>query len=166
MENDNRKLNLASAVKVSERVDLQSVKLLTCDCKQKPKSTEGPNTFAIEKTCRFEVDKEKNIVGAFIQFTLNAFGEGVEQKKENSFLVIDATFLLLYHIRSTEGLDDEAFSSFAEANGVYNAWPYWREFVQSVTSRMGLPTLTVPVFRISSVLPKTADKKTEAPATT
>jgi hypothetical protein len=149
MTNEKNGITFTNAVKVSDRVDLQSVKLLACDCKQKPKCPEGPKTFDIERTSRFEVDKEQNVVGVFIRFVLNAFAEGVEQKPENSFLTMEATFLLLYSINSTEGLDDDAYKSFAELNGMYNAWPYWREFVQSITSRMQVPTLTIPVFRIS-----------------
>jgi preprotein translocase subunit SecB len=38
--------------------------------------------------------------------------------------------------------------AFAKSNGMLNVWPYWREFVQSITSRAGLPPLTVPLFRI------------------
>lgn len=163
MAEEKNEISLASAIKVSNRVDLQSVKLLACDCKQKPKCPAGPKAMDIEKTSRFEVNKEQNVVGVFIRFVLNAFGEGVEQKKENSFLNIEATYLLLYGIKSVEGLDDEAFCSFAELNGTYNAWPYWREFVQSITSRMELPTLTVPVFRIPSVPSKTAANKDEPP---
>lgn len=38
--------------------------------------------------------------------------------------------------------------AFAMSNGMLNVWPYWREFVQSITSRAGLPPLTVPLFRV------------------
>jgi hypothetical protein len=31
---------------------------------------------------------------------------------------------------------------------VSNAWPYWREFVQSMSARMGFPALTVPLLEI------------------
>lgn len=161
MTNEKKEINLESAVKVAKRVDLQSIKLLACDCKQKPECPPGKKDFDTEKTFRFEVDKEQNIIGVFIRFVLNAFGEGVEQKRENSFLNIEATFLLLYSIKSVEGLDDVSFSSFAELNGTYNAWPYWREFVQSITSRMELPTLTVPVFRIPPPTAKPAESKDE-----
>ncbi len=37
---------------------------------------------------------------------------------------------------------------FASLNGVFNAWPYFREFLQSATTRMGLPQFVLPVFRI------------------
>lgn len=154
---NNSKNKWDSAIKVSDRVELKSVRLIASNCQQNPNCPPGQKACDIEKTVRFDVDKEQNIIGVFANIVLQAFGEKVERKKENSFLKIDATFLLLYHIKSLEGLDDEEFRNFAELNGVYNAWPYWREFVQNITGRMELPTLTIPVFRIVS------PSKTESP---
>jgi preprotein translocase subunit SecB len=162
MAKKKKEISLESAVKVSDRIDLQSVKLLDCNCRLKPNYPDGQKAFDMDTNSRFEVDKEKNIIGVFIGFTLNAFGKEADHKKENSFLNVEATFLLLYKISNIEGLDDLAFTSFAEINGVYNAWPYWREFVQSTSSRMGLPPLTVPVFRIAPKPTKIDTKKDEA----
>lgn len=155
------KISWELAIKVANRVELKSVKLLNCNCKQAPNCPEGEKDVVDKRTSQFEVNKEEKIIGVFIKFFLNAFGKGVEQKNENSFLRIEATFLLLYSITSIEDLDDRAFSSFAELNGVYNAWPYWREFVQNITSRMQLPTLTIPVFRITHPPSKEATNKKE-----
>ena len=160
-------ISLQSAVKVSGRVELKTVKLLECSCKKIANCPTGNQAFNTEKNSTFQIGKEQNLIEVFIKFALKAFSEGAEQKKENAYLEIEATFLLLYHIQNIEGLDDNAFRSFAEFNGTYNAWPYWREFVQSITSRMQLPPLTIPVFRIVSPPPKktaeneivTADKK-------
>jgi hypothetical protein len=164
MEKKKKEISLESAIKVSDRIDLKSVKLLDCNCRLKPNYPEGQKDFEMDTSSQFDVNKEKSIVGVFIGFTLNAFSKEVDHKKENSFLNIGATFLLLYKINNTEGLDDLAFKSFAEINGVYNAWPYWREFVQNISGRMGLSPLTVPVFRIAPPPTKKVDtKKEEAP---
>jgi hypothetical protein len=159
MAKGKKEISLASAVKVADRVNLQSVKLLACNCKQNPKCPSGRRDIDIAWTSRFEVDKKKNLIGVLIRFVLNAFGEEVERKRKNSLLNIEATFSLLYSINSVEDLDDVALRSFAKLNGTYNAWPYWREFVQSITSRMELPTLTVPVFRIAPAPSKAATNK-------
>lgn len=127
---------------------MQSVTLLTCDCNRQQECPAGPNLFDIKRVSRYEIDDKQNTIGVFITFSLRAFGEKVTKKKQKTFLDIEATFLLLYSVKSVEGLDDEALSSFAHLNGTYNAWPYWREFVQSMTSRMDLPPLTIPVFRL------------------
>jgi len=43
--------------------------------------------------------------------------------------------------------------AFARTNGIYNAWPYWREFVQNMIARMNLPPLVIPVFRLFGQAP-------------
>ncbi len=45
-------------------------------------------------------------------------------------------------------------------NPISNAWPYWREFVQSMSARMGFPALTVPLLEI--VPKKTPTKKAKS----
>jgi hypothetical protein len=100
-----------------------------------------------------------------VMFTMRAFGKDDPQKEESAFLTIAADFLLVYSITDVSDLDDASFRSFAELNGTYNAWPYWREFVQNITSRMDLPTLTIPVFRLPcgpSKAPDPQEAQTEA----
>jgi hypothetical protein len=42
----------------------------------------------------------------------------------------------------------EHLAAFAKVNGIYNVWPYFRELVQSMGSRLGLPPVVLPVFRV------------------
>lgn len=163
MAKENNEISFTSAVKVADLVEMQSIKLLACDCKQKPKRPAGPKSFDIKKNTRFQLDKKNNIVGVFIRFELKAFGKENERKKNSSFLDINATFLLLYSIKSFEGLDENAYDSFANLNGPYNAWPYWREFVQNITCRMELPPLTIPVYRFVKSPVKAVAQKNESP---
>jgi hypothetical protein len=44
---------------------------------------------------------------------------------------------------------------------LYDAWPYWREFVQNMSSRMGFPALTVPLLQI--VPEKSVAKEVKSP---
>jgi hypothetical protein len=46
-------------------------------------------------------------------------------------------------------------------NPIFNAWPYWREFVQSMSTRMGYPALTVPLLEI--VPEKSITKEVKSP---
>jgi preprotein translocase subunit SecB len=45
-------------------------------------------------------------------------------------------------------------NAFAKVNGVFNAWPYFREIVQSATQRMDLPPVVLPVFRVPATQPQ------------
>lgn len=64
---------------------------------------------------------------------------------------LSATFHLLYTLPSDFEAEERCFEHFAAVNGVYNAWPYWRELVQTSASRIGLPGVVIPVFRPTSV---------------
>lgn len=62
---------------------------------------------------------------------------------------IEAEFLVVYHTKATSVFPADALQHFAGLNGTYNAWPYWRELVQSLTARAGMSGVTVPVFKPS-----------------
>ncbi len=47
-----------------------------------------------------------------------------------------------------EGSYDAFTTYFYKINPVSIAWPYWREFVQNMSTRMGYPALTVPMLEI------------------
>lgn len=64
-------------------------------------------------------------------------------------LLIEATFVLTYTIDSFDEVTNEDLKDFAAVNGVFNAWPYWREFVQNMTMRMSLPSpLVIPLLKL------------------
>lgn len=80
-------------------------------------------------------------------------------------LQIVGTFLLQYSIRQhddrPESIDESVEASstdvvaFANFNATFNAWPYWREFVQSMAGRMGLSGVVVPVLPVPNLIGRT-----------
>ncbi|MYD71373.1 MAG: hypothetical protein F4W89_11630 [Acidobacteria bacterium] len=83
---------------------------------------------------------------------------------------IRAKFELSYQIPADEEFSSEELEAFADINAVFNAWPYWREWVQTSMSRMGMPVMTVPVFRVqrpaSAEAPATAETEDESDEST
>jgi len=140
-----RENNVDAGLLVSDRVQLKDVRLINCKCDQAPEATVGKKTYNINYSTEVQVDKKAGYIIVIAKFHFEAFTEGKTQKP---VIVIDASFLLSYRIENFEGLTQKGFEQFASLNGVYNAWPYWREFVQNAIVRMGLPTLSIPVFRI------------------
>ena len=61
---------------------------------------------------------------------------------------VGAVFDLSYHVPTDEDFSAEEMERFGQLNAVFNAWPYWREFVQISMSRMAMPDLTVPLYRL------------------
>lgn len=59
---------------------------------------------------------------------------------------ITATFNAKY--LCNEKLDQESLNEFFNVNVGFNIWPFWREFVQSSCSRLGLtPPIEIPLYR-------------------
>lgn len=134
------------AVVVSDRVSIEDVRLIAGSFRQAPGVGHVQHSLEIDCTTKVQVDKEGKCVLVFPTFELSGFPS--ESKPKEVDLVITATFLLAYKVSSLRGLKKENYEAFAESNGVYNAWPYWREYVQSMIARMNLPPLTIPVFRL------------------
>ena len=70
-----------------------------------------------------------------------------DDPKGDPIILIDCTLVLEYEAKAVGDLPAANLRAFAETNGVFNAWPYWREFAQSMAARMGIPRLVIPVFR-------------------
>ncbi|MBW8041459.1 MAG: hypothetical protein FVQ85_15880 [Planctomycetes bacterium] len=130
---------------VSDRVQLKDVRLISCKCDQTPEATLGKKSYNIDYSTEVLADKANGYIIVTAKFHFEAFAESRTRKP---VILIDASFLLAYKIENFEGLTQEGFEQFANLNGIYNAWPYWREFVQNTVTRMGLPSLSIPVFRI------------------
>jgi len=60
---------------------------------------------------------------------------------------IEGEYLIRYETREGFLVDDQQADLYAQFNGVFNAWGYWREYVQSACCRMGIPAPPVPVYR-------------------
>ncbi|MFH2002320.1 MAG: hypothetical protein ABIK28_21795 [Planctomycetota bacterium] len=139
---------------VAERIEIETIRMISSSCLQSPSILIGKHNIQLTNTPRYSVDEENHQILVLIDFVLKATAA-----EEDPGLSIKATFLLVYKCSDLSGLEPIHYESFAVFNGVYNAWPYWREFVQSTTSRMGLPLMTLPVFKPRSEASKA--KKSE-----
>ena len=140
-----RKASINPGLLVSDRVQIRDVRLMNCHCDQQPAAAASKKNYDIKTSTDIQIDKNRGIIVVITQFQLEAC---VEEANAGPVLTLAASFLLTYRIDRFDGLTREGFKQFANLNGVYNAWPYWREFVQNTVGRMALPPLTIPVFRI------------------
>lgn len=146
-------------VQVAQRVQIQDVRLIRCACYLEPEGVSGKKIYEIEQQpTTVETNEESCRIFVFPTFDLKAHQEGRPGKVT---LDISASFLLVYKASCLKDLSQEAFQQFADVNGTYNAWPYWREFVQSTTTRMGMPPLVLEAFRIGGQLPQKTPDKTQ-----
>jgi hypothetical protein len=138
------------AISVSDRVELYNVILADCHARRAPdpSSTSGNMSGAtVVSGISHAKSTELNQIHVMVFFTL----QSADDEKIKT-LSISAKFILFYSVSSFDGIDDEHIRAFAQINGVFNAWPYWREFVQNTTSRMGLANpIVIPVYRLGAV---------------
>ncbi|MDX8410609.1 MAG: hypothetical protein R8K46_01880 [Mariprofundaceae bacterium] len=57
---------------------------------------------------------------------------------------IIAVFASEYQLSEAAAFDEDAMSEFLNHNVRHHVWPYWREYLQSTCTRMGLPVIPVP----------------------
>ena len=71
--------------------------------------------------------------------------KAVDPESETVFLAVNATFNV--RMKSTEPFTKDFFEIYKDLSLQINTWPYFREFVQNMTSRMNIPSLTLPLFK-------------------
>ena len=73
-----------------------------------------------------------------------------ETTLDDRFFWIAGSFELRYAHREGAGgaLTGADVHAFADFNATFNAWPYWREFVQSTATRFGMDPVTIPALLV------------------
>jgi hypothetical protein len=147
---------LMAAQIVARRVELDRVDMIGGSFALKVQLEDLPNGLRIDHvntSQRYTFSVEKNVLSVFVHYACNGNNLEVSKQAEQSApaFEVDATFMLRYHLIVTpppEDKRDEFFLGFAKVNGVFNSWPYLREFVQSSAARAGIGSVTLPVFRV------------------
>ncbi len=132
---------------VSSRVQIRSLIIAESSAKRAPSAGVGGKDSRVElrtDEIGYAIDPDEKRIVVTPRFTLEVRKEG----QEAPTLSIQARFVISYSLDRIDDLKPENVKAFAGTNGVYNAWPYWREFVQNTVARMGLQPLTIPVFRL------------------
>lgn len=99
-----------------------------------------PPRFSI--ACSWAVDKEARSLGTLLHYEA-LFGE---VPTEGNPHVVTADYRAVYKCSGDHSLDESDLAVYAYWNGVYNTWPYWREFFASMTNRGGLGRHILPLF--------------------
>lgn len=63
---------------------------------------------------------------------------------------LDVTVSMRAHLQSGDTLDEQQWEAFAKLQVVLLLWPYVRELISTISTRMALPPLLLPVLEIPS----------------
>ncbi|TDN64282.1 hypothetical protein [Scandinavium goeteborgense] len=67
-----------------------------------------------------------------------------ESNDEDAILTIEACFEAIYVAKKE--LTEEELEAFGSNNVGYHVWPYWREYLQSTCSRIGVNPIRTPFY--------------------
>jgi hypothetical protein len=154
------KLDLQAAARVAQRFVLQEIFLVDAKISRDPLII-SPEVLSLDHKCSTDIlgspDKDKYLV--LCNFLVIAFND---QEPGKVVMQIEASFCTSYAKKTDIHIPDDVDSlvTYAEylmtINPISDAWPYWREFVQSMSARLGFPALTVPLLEI---VPKISEEK-------
>ena len=141
-------------------VEIEGVRLVEATAETKVRSPEdtGAVDLLVNRTAGISEHQDN---GTF--FVVAKIGTQLvpEHAKEEPLVSVETSFELRYRLPEGLRVGPDTLTTFAETNGVYNAWPYWREFVQSMFTRMGLPPVVLPVLRVREAMEETAAEEAE-----
>lgn len=135
------KLDLAEVV--SRQVELKEVFITRIFARRCAHFEDRAHTVALHVNVDSKANRHEGLIHVNPQFLLTA---SLDEASEADLVRIEAEYCLQYRLSSFADVRKQHIDAFGRLNGLYNAWPYWREFVQSATVRMGLPPLTIPVL--------------------
>jgi preprotein translocase subunit SecB len=142
---------LALAAVVSPRVQIAGIRLSHSIARSAIPWPGSPLRIEHSLNGEAEANRESKQIIVTVSFMVRANPADGSDLREAAFH-LEAVFHLEYAVSSFDGISDQLVQAFGKMNGVYNAWPYWREYVQSTTARMGFPPLTLPVLTGEAIL--------------
>lgn len=136
--------------KLIQAVELDNIFLRAVNSERFPSSGfKGEIQTEISMEQRLEFRTENRIVTS-VQFDVDAFDEF---NKENKLFMVQTIFILEYRLENIEEEEinsvefNQAIEDFVRINVPVNAWPYGRELIGQMTTRMGLPQLVIGTYK-------------------
>lgn len=87
-------------------------------------------------------EKSDSVVWVYEYFSVRIY----QRNPERNFVNIEAKFRLTF--TTEHSFTEEFFAIYRDQSLKLNSWPFFREFVQSQTSRLNIPPLTLPLFKL------------------
>ena len=143
-------LRMADLSKIVSVIEIEGVRLREANCRTHIPESEIADEIVANVSHATSIFKKPDGDGLLVihaNFSLeiradNEEGESVVQAE------VQGLFELSYKIPDESHFSSDELEAFGEVNAVFNAWPYWREWVQTSLARMALPPLTIPVYRV------------------
>ncbi len=147
-------------VAIVPRVRIEDIRLVNATVRSQLDQISGPLTASFGFDAITSIDQERKKLVVRASLMVSGKGASSSDAAVDEQLHIETEFVLIYAIESFEGITGESAKAFGRLNGIHNVWPYWREYVQSTTVRLGLPPLTLPPITGGSLVEYYASRET------
>jgi hypothetical protein len=137
--------------RIVRTVDIDRVRLVEVNAKARISSAAnlGEAEFAFGVGAR--IAKHSKEEGTFVVVaTIDARVLSESPEQLNPAVSIKTSYELTYALPKGFNVSRRELNAFAKTNGIFNAWPYWREHIQALFARMDLPQPTLPAYLIDS----------------
>jgi hypothetical protein len=154
---------LQNAIYLHSRAEIRSLRLArsTIDSQSivRASSTEGLSLEVNFKPAGFHLEPECLTLNT--DFTFAIVREG---QKDNPVVLIECRFEGQYALAPEYIPSQAQIEAFRTANAVFNCWPFFREYVQNATVRLGFQPPPIPFLRmIQKQLVETSTGEPPAP---
>jgi preprotein translocase subunit SecB len=139
----------AAAARISGCAELLDVRLVSM-------SVVSLNFSAPDATLGFQVEispeashaEGTEALGVTVAFTVEVFEADEDGERRTEIARIECRYAALFVCDLTPPAQAAEIDAFARTVGVMALYPYARAAIQDATSRMGLPPLTMGIYRI------------------
>lgn len=144
------------ADRLTSSAELQSIRLVGAEVGTRVLSQQdaGPVSIFLDKQISAELsDESSRELSVRLSFSVHIVPEVQREEPLDEDDLLDPLvwvkpdYELRYQLTDGERPTEEELRQFADATATFNAWPYFREFVQSMMARMNLPRVTIPLLR-------------------
>jgi preprotein translocase subunit SecB len=144
-------------------IELDSIELDSIICEKNPDFIQREGellSVSIEFKVSNITQEGLQVITPYSMRVLAHYGESMKPEELDTIPQKDIVFDILLKYTLTYSLDvndntqdaflnfsNELYSLFAERNVIINVWPYAREIISDITSKMGYPPLFIPLYK-------------------
>lgn len=135
-----------TALRLAGQADLLDIRMVESSFCHIEFPGEGQITYHLHISPGAQLSESEQRLVTSADFNLD-IGQDVDGET-NEIASIKFKLAGLYALTESSDFTEEEVTAFAETTGVFALYPYAREYVQDVTGRLGLPPLTLGLYKI------------------
>ena len=156
MDVEKKITDFKSLSRVVSKAELVNIYLLNCDVKRTIDALSYDNIEADISFSGQLLSENENDFTAIVKLFVT--GRPADDN-EKVVVNISGEYILTYDLKDKKGLTTDDIKTFCGMNSPYNIWPFWREFVQTMSNKMDIPVLVMPLLKFRPLPTKKKTKK-------